>query len=106
MRKMDRVFAERGITYEADEWAIMWGPEHDCCQRVVDITKDFIIAVYYSAVLDPMFNIYDRRTFKLIAQQSVNPEYTFFGEKCNNPWDVAVMEYEGNELTGFYRQPK
>lgn len=89
MRKMDKVFYEKGIAYEDDPY---WNkaPEYECCQRVVDITKDFIITVYYSAVLDPMFNIYDRYTFEFIAQQDVNPDYYFFGEKSRNPWGVAV----------------
>lgn len=90
MRRMDKVFTEKGIIFEADDYQIMKGAEYDCCQRVVDITPDFIIAVYYSAVIDPMFSIYDRHTFELIAQQDVIPDYYFFGDKCKNPWGVAT----------------
>ena len=90
MRRMDKVFEEKGITYEADDRMIMMGAEYDCCQKVVDITKDFIITVYYSAVLDPMLNIFDRKTFQFIAQQDMMPDYEFFGEKSKNPWGVAV----------------
>ena len=106
MRRMDKVFEEKGIIYEADERAMMWGPEYDTCQKLVDITNDFIIAVWYSAVLDPQFVLYDRRSLQMIAQQNVSPEYEFFGDKSKNPWYVAVMQYEDNELTGYYRQPK
>ena len=106
MRRMDKVFEEYGIIYEADDYQLLWGPEYDTCQKLVDITDDFIIAVHYSAVLDPVFSIYDRRSFKMIAQQEVRPEYTFFGDKSRNPWGVAVMKYEDDELVGYYRQPK
>jgi len=106
MRRMDKVFEERGIVYEADEQMIMWGPEYDTCQKLVDITDDFIIAVWYSAVLDPQFVLYDRRSLQMIAQQNVSPEYEFFGDKSKNPWYVAVMQYEDDELVGYYRQAK
>ena len=87
---MDKVFEEKGITYEADDYMIGMGPEYDNCQRLVDITDNFIITVFYSAVLDPMFNIFDRRTFEFIAQQDYQPDYYFFGQKSKNPWGVAV----------------
>ena len=77
MRRMDKVFKKLGITYEADEWDLMKGPEYDWCRKVVDITGDFIIAVMYSAVLDPELYIYDRRSFQLIAKQDMFPDYTF-----------------------------
>ena len=89
MRKMDKVFEERGITYEADEYAIMMGAEYDTCQKVIDITNDFIITIWYSAVLDPMLSIYDRRTFELIGQQNYRPEYEFCGIRSCNPWGSA-----------------
>ena len=89
---MDKVFEEKGIVFEADERMMMMGPEYDNCQHLVDITKDFIIAVFYSGVIDPMFMLYDRKTLNLIAQQDVYPEYSFFGEKSKNPWMVAVEE--------------
>ena len=90
MTRLKREMLERGIIYEADEQMMMWGPEYDTCQRLVDITNDFIIAVWYSAVLDPMLNIFDRKTFQFIAQQDMMPDYEFFGEKSKNPWGVAV----------------
>lgn len=106
MRRMDKVFEERGITYEADEQMMMWGPEYDSRQKLVDITDDFIIAVWYSAAVDPQFVLYDRRSLQMIAQQNVNPEYEFFGYKNKNPWYVAVVQYEVDELVGCYRQAK
>lgn len=90
MRKMDRVFEEKGIIYEADEYTMMKGPEYDNCQRVVDIVGDIIVTVFYSGVLDPMFNLYDRKSLEFIAQQNVYPEYQWFDETCLNPWMVAV----------------
>lgn len=91
MTRLKKELTKAGIIFEADDYdIIMKGAEYDCCQRVVDITPDFIITVYYSAVLDPMFNIYDRRTFQFIAQQDVSPDYYFFDKKSMNPWGVAV----------------
>ena len=88
MRRMDKVFYEKSIAYEDDPY---WNnTPYECCQAVVEITKDYIITVFYSSVLDPMFNLYDRRTFEFVGQQNVNPEYTFFGEKSRNPGGVAV----------------
>ena len=107
MTRLKAELAKRGIIYEADEYdIIMRGAEYDCSTKLVDVTNDFIITVFYSAVLDPMLNIYDRRTFKLIGQQDLRPDYMFFGHKSKNPWGVAVMEYEDGELTGYYKQPK
>lgn len=90
MTRLKKELTKAGIIFEADDYDIMKGAEYDCCQRVVDITSDFIITVYHSAVIDPMFNIYDRRTFQFIAQQDVSPDYYFFDRKSMNPWGVAV----------------
>lgn len=107
MTRLKAELAKRGIIYEADYYNIvMRGPEYDCSAKLVDVTSDFIITIFYSAVLDPMLNIYDRRTFELIAQQDVRPDYMFFGDKSKNPWGVAVMVYGDGELTGYYKQPK
>jgi len=106
MTRLKAELAKRGIIYEADEYAMMKGAEYDMCQKLVDIVGDYIITIWYSAVLDPMLNIYDRRTFEFIAQQDLRPDYMLFGHKSKNPWGVAVMEYEDGELTGYYKQPK
>ena len=90
MRRMDKVFTEKGIIFEADEYDIvMKGAEYDTCRQLVDITKDFIITIMYSAVLDPIFYIYDRHTFDLIAEQDLYPSYMFANEdsaKTSRTW--------------------
>lgn len=91
MNKVEKVLTEKGILYEADDYQCSKGAEYDWCRRLVDITDDFIITVMYSAVLDEALYIYDRRTFELVAEQSLFPEYTFFGEKSKNPWGVAAV---------------
>jgi len=79
MRKMDKVFTEKGIIFEADEFDIMKGPEYDTSAQVVDITDKFIITICYSAVLDPILYIWDRYTLQRIAYQNLYPETMFFG---------------------------
>ena len=88
MNKMEKFLENKGIIYEADEYMIMMGPEHDTCRKLVDITKDFIITVFYSAVLDPEIHIFDRHTFEMVAQQNLYPdEMCFWG---SNKWGSYV----------------
>lgn len=90
MRRMDKEFEKRGITWESDEMdIIMKGLEYDSCQKLVDITEDYIITVFYSAVLDPELMLYDRRTFEPIAVQNLYPEMSFSGSRT---WGSAVYD--------------
>ena len=84
MRKLNKVLLDKGILYEADEWDIMRGAEYDISRQLVEITKDFIITVMYSAVLDPIFYLYDRKTLELIGEQNVFPEPKIWG--AGNTW--------------------
>lgn len=77
MRKMDKVFREKGITFEPDETMMWYGPEYDCDRKIVEITDKFIIAVYSSAVLEPILYLYDRFTLNLIGTQLMYPEQLF-----------------------------
>ena len=77
MRKMDKVFADKGIIFEPDDMMIWYGPEHDESQCVVTITDKFIIAKYDSAVIDPEIKLYDRFTLKFVASQLMYPEVMF-----------------------------
>lgn len=79
MRKMDRVFREKGIIFEPNEYMMGMGPEYDESAQVVDITDKFIITVCYSAVLDPILYIWDRYTLQKVAYQNLYPETMFFG---------------------------
>ena len=89
MTKLEKVLTDKGIIYEADEYMMMMGPEHDCCRKLVEITDQFIITVFYSAVLDPEIHIFDRHTFEIVAQQNLYPDpYGLFGER--NRWGSYV----------------
>ena len=79
MTRLKKELTKKGILYEADEFECMKGAEYDWCRQLVTITNDFIITVMYSAVLDPTFYLYDRKTFKLIGEQLVYPEKMFWG---------------------------
>lgn len=79
MTRLKKELEKCGILYEADEFEIMKGAEYDWCRKLVDITKDFIITVMYSAVLDPEIHIYDRRTFELVAKQDMYPSVGLMG---------------------------
>lgn len=80
MTRLKKELTERGIIYDADEYMIMMGPEHDEDARLVSITDKFLITVVYSAVLDPVLYLYDRKTLKRIAYQNLYPETMFFGQ--------------------------
>ena len=83
MRRMDKVFADKGITFQPDERMMWYGPEYDQAQTVVAITDDFIIARYDSAVLDPELKVYDRHTLEFVASQLMYPDTMCFG---SNKW--------------------
>lgn len=80
MNRLKKELAARGIVYEADEIDIvMHGIEHDNAERLVSFTSDIIITVWESAVMDPVFRLYETRTLKAIGEQNVYPEMSFAG---------------------------
>jgi len=84
MQKLKKVLIEKGIVYEADEIkAMYYGAEYDTSEYLVGIEGNFIITVWYSAVLDPELRIYDRYTFKLVAVQNMYPDDMSFGTRYN-----------------------
>ena len=87
MNKVEKFLTDKGILYEADDYAIMRGAENDWSRKLVTITDQFIVTVMYSAVLDPEFQLFDRNTYKMIAQQNVLYADSIFRE---NPWESYV----------------
>ena len=96
MRRLDKELAKAGITFEADDLAIMRGPEHDVDRKLVEITGEYIITVTYSAVLDPRLDLWDRHTFDWVGSQNLYPDNMFLGERYFNKWgsDVACNDGE------------
>lgn len=96
MNKAEKFLTDKGILYEADDEAddfeVMKGAEYDWCRKLVEITDQFIITVFYSAVLDPEIHLFDRNTFQLIATQNLYPDnMSFMGTK--NQW-CSYMQFE------------
>jgi len=87
MNRLEKELRKAGIVFEADEYMVMRGAEYDTDARLFGLYGDFILILRTSAVLDPMFGIYDSRTFKFIGEQKCYPEHeSFFGEKCYDRW--------------------
>ena len=80
MNRLKKELHNRGITYDANEInIIMHGAEYDNAERLVSFTSDIIITVWESAVVDPVFRLYETRTLKVIGEQNVYPEMSFSG---------------------------
>lgn len=90
MRRMDKEFKRVGITFEADDFDIMRGPEYDVDRKLVDITGEYIITVTYSAVLDPQLDLWDRHTFDWVGSQNLYPDEMTFGVKFNKWWSQVA----------------
>ena len=78
MTRLKKELIQREIIFDHDGcgevYYHQYRPEYDDCQKLVGVTDQFIICVYYSAVLDPELRLYDRYTFKLIAGQLLRPD--------------------------------
>lgn len=98
MNRLKKELISRGIIYHADELDIMRGAEHDIDEELVLITDQVIVTAWYSAVVDPRYHIYDRKTLKYIGGQDMNLDTNphFFGKDKMNPWCVDV---ETNDWT-------
>ena len=80
MNRLKKELIKRNVLYEADQEHIERGPEYDVSRQFVTITEKVIVTVMYSAILDPMFYLYDRNTYELIGQQNVFPEPKIWGK--------------------------
>ena len=89
MTRLKKELEKRNIIFSADEIEIaLKGIEYDSDASLVTITDKFIITVVYSAVVDPMFYIYDRFTLELIGEQELYKDTQLF---CvSNPWHSFV----------------
>ena len=97
MNRMTKELRNRGIIFDADEYKItMYGMEYDNDQKLVGIYGDVIVAVWFSAVMDPEFRLYDRRTLELIGGQDLLPYETFTGSRTWGSW--ANVPYEESEV--------
>ena len=82
MNRLTKELKKAGIIYEADDYAIiMKGVEYDNDQKLVGIFGDVIVTIWSSAVMDPEFRLYDRRTFAPIGSQDMFPYTTFSGSR-------------------------
>jgi hypothetical protein len=89
MTRLEKELAKRNIIFTADELEIaLKGIEHDCSAHLVAVTDKFIITVVYSAVLNPVFYIYDRHTFELIGEQELYKDTQLFS--VSNPWHSFI----------------
>jgi len=93
MTRLKKELTNRNIIWDADDYMIMMGPEHDTCSELVDITDQFVITCFHSAVLDPILHLYDRKTLQLIAYQDLYKDTNSFNLVSTNPWN-AWFEYE------------
>jgi len=91
MTRLKKELMARGIIYNAPD-----NPsyiEQDEERHLVDIVDEFIITVWYSAVLDPEIHIFNRRTLKMVGGQDLRPDRTFWGQ--SRTWgSFAIIEEE------------
>jgi len=89
MTRLKKELEKRSIIFEADEITIaLKGIEYDCSASLVAVTDKFIITVVYSAVIEPMFYIYNRFTLELIGEQELYKDTQLFS--VSNPWHSFV----------------
>ena len=92
MNALKKQLKKRGIIFNTDEKYCLKGAEYDNCASYVGICKtnfgNLIITKFDSAVIDPIFRIYNT-DFKLIGEQNVFPEFdfvTFESKKTSRTW--------------------
>lgn len=89
MTRLKKELEKRNIIFKADEIEVLLkGIEYDRDSSLVTITDKFIITVVYSAVIEPMFYIYDRFTLELIGEQELYKDTQLFS--VFNPWHSFV----------------
>lgn len=92
MNRLERELQNRGIIYEADEIACMRGAEYDVDTKLVSVENGVITILWESAVMDPMFKLYDIH-FNLIGEQDVYPMQGFSHEGRHLEWGSWCDEY-------------
>ena len=106
MTRLEKELRNRGIVFDADELDIlMKGPEYDEDARLVDVTNNVIIIAYYSMVVPPRFQLFDRKTLEFIGSQDMDKDdQPLFGEGKMNPWCVQMNTEpeEDNSWLGEY----
>lgn len=90
MNAIKRELTRRGILHEANEYDYMKDAEYDMCERLVTVTREFIITVFHSAVLPSEIRLYDRTTLFPIGGQNLLPERCSFFRY--NKWDSYFYE--------------
>ena len=89
MTRLKKELEKRNIIFNADDITIaLKGIEYDASASLVTITDKFIITVVYSAVIEPMFYIYDRFTLELIGEQELYKDTQLFS--ISNPWHSFI----------------
>lgn len=89
MTRLKKELEKRNIIFKADDIEIaLKGIEHDSSAHLVTVTDKFIITVVYSAVIDPIFYIYDRFTLELIGEQELYKDTQLFS--ISNPWHSFI----------------
>jgi hypothetical protein len=89
MTRLKKELLERGILFDAPDCPRRI--EDDAERILVGIDKDYLITVYFSAVLDPILYIYDRHTLAQLATQYVRPDDMSFGIYFNK-WGSNILE--------------
>ncbi len=99
MTRLDKELRKAGLIWDTDDvQAAMCGAEYDHCQQLVDIRGDIIVCVWYSAVMDPEFRLYDRHTLAFIGSQDVYPMPEYFGGARYNKWSSYGYIEENKEV--------
>lgn len=84
----------KGIVYDtSDDMPWNYRIENDMSEKFVAVCGDFLITVWYSAVLDPEYRIHDRKSWELIATQATLPDGMLFGSG-NKWWSFFVEKAE------------
>jgi hypothetical protein len=88
MTRLKKELLERGILFDAPDCPRCI--QDDSETVLVGIDKDYLITVYFSAVLDPILYIYDRYTLSQLATQYARPDDMSFGRYFNK-WGSNVL---------------
>ena len=95
MNKFEKFLEKKGIIFEADDSMISWGPEHDQSRELIDVVETsvgtVILTAFFSMVLDPEWNLFDK-DLKMIGSQDIwKDKYSLLAPE--NPWG-SYTNYE------------
>lgn len=98
MNRLEKELRKRNIVFEADEYDIMRGAEHDVDAELVGIDKGkFLVTICYSEVIDPVLGIYSTKNFEHIGNQDLRKIDMFDGTMQWNCWtDINYVINNGN----------